>query len=180
LATIVYETLPVPAFEEYTVRVDAGAVVFGVEYRRLDEDTILAAYGPDARALFGNVVPAGMGAVVEEDGLSLHVFSAVSGDERLRFDCFDDAPHHHLLDPAASRNVVVEHDTDRLGPPFEWALDQLRTGLGSLLETAGAHDEAASLDAATVEHALERVERIARRMIEMGRPVTVAETGGWV
>jgi hypothetical protein len=38
---LTYHTLPVPAFEEHTVRLAAGAVTIGVEYRVLDETTIL-------------------------------------------------------------------------------------------------------------------------------------------
>src|SRR3954464_1353156 len=52
MGRIEYRALPVPAFPEYTVRIAAGAVTFGVEYRHLDEATILAQYGPDSRALF--------------------------------------------------------------------------------------------------------------------------------
>jgi hypothetical protein len=177
MGTIEYQTLPVPAFDEYTERIPAGSVTFGVEYRLLDEATILAVYGPDSRAKFGNVAPAGMGAVVEEDGVAIHVFSTATGKERLRFDCFDDAPHHHLLDPAASRNTVIEHDTAALGPPIEWALEQLRTRLGELLSAAGAADEAAALDPAVVADALDRVEQSVRRQVAAGQPVPVASQG---
>jgi len=41
----------VPVFLEHTVVISAGAVDIGVEYRRLDEATILATYGPAARLL---------------------------------------------------------------------------------------------------------------------------------
>src|SRR5579864_7228278 len=139
MGRIEYATLPVPAFREHTVIVHAGVVSFGVEYRRLDEETILAAYGPDARAKFGGVRPAGMAEVVEEDGISLHVFDAATGEERLRFDCFDDAPHYHLMAPAESRNVVIEHDPST-GRLLDWALDRLRTSLPDLLNEAGAPD----------------------------------------
>ncbi len=57
---ITYRTLPVPAFVEHTAMVPAGAVTIGVEYRHLDEEVILRFYGPDARAKFDNVAPAGM------------------------------------------------------------------------------------------------------------------------
>src|ERR1039458_4077270 len=52
MARIEYHTLPVRAFLEHTVRVNAGAVTFGVEYRHLDEATVLAEYGPGAEAKF--------------------------------------------------------------------------------------------------------------------------------
>jgi hypothetical protein len=173
MATIEYHTLPVPVFDEHTVRITAGPVVFGVEYRHLDEDTILRFYGPDSREKFGNVRPAGMGEVVVEDGLSLHVFDRGSGAEVLRFDCFDDAPHYHLLDAAASRNVVVEHDAVNDGPLLDWALQRLRTGLPELLDAAGAPRLAQATDPAAVAAALDTVAQVARYVLAAGRPVPV-------
>ncbi len=77
---ITYRTLPVPAFAEHTAMVAAGAITIGVEYRHLDEDVIMRFYGPYARAKFDNVAPAGMDvAVVEEDGLAVHVFGTDDG-----------------------------------------------------------------------------------------------------
>jgi hypothetical protein len=170
VARIEYSTLPVPAFLEHTVVIPGGTVNFGVEYRHLDEAAILAAYGPDARAKFGGVRPAGIGAVVEEDGVSLHVFDATNGDERLRFDCFEDAPHYHLLAPARSRNVVIEHDP-RDGPLLEWALSRLATSLGPLLEEAGADELAAGLDRRAVAAAAGTTAQVARYVAAAGRPV---------
>jgi hypothetical protein len=172
VARIEYSTLPVPVFLEHTVIIGAGPVSFGVEYRHLDEAAILAAYGPDARAKFGGVQPAGMGAVVDEDGVSLHVFDAASGDERLRFDCFANAPHYHLLAPAHSRNVVVEHDPDD-GPLLEWALARLATSLGPWLEEAGAGDLAGGLDAQVVAAAARTTGEVARYVAAAGRPVRI-------
>jgi hypothetical protein len=176
VARIEYSTLPVPVFLEHTVTIAAGPVTFGVEYRHLDEATILASYGPDARAKFGGVQPAGMGAVVEEDGVSLHVFEADSGDERLRFDCFADAPHYHLLAPAQSRNVVVEHDPAQ-GPLLEWTLLRLGTSLGPMLEEAGAGDLAGGLDPDVVAAAVKTAGEVARYVAAAGRPVRIGPPG---
>jgi hypothetical protein len=173
LATIEYRTLPVPPFDEHTVKVAADAVTFGVEYRHLDEATILEFYGPAARDKFDNVAPAGMAEVVEENGLSLHVFDAVSGAELIRFDCFDDAPHYHLLDSARSRNVVVEHDASQDGPLLDWALRELRTGLPDLLIRAGATDLAGRIDAAALHDALQSVGQLTKYVLAAGRPVRV-------
>jgi hypothetical protein len=172
MARIEYRTLPVRAFLEHTVLVPAGAVSFGVEYRRLDEAAILAEYGPDSRVKFGHRRPAGMAEVVEEDGLSLHVFDAASGEERLRFDCFDSAPHWHLLDPARSHNVVIEHDPAR-GPLLEHALCLLRTRLRALLREAGAGQLARRLDDGEIAAALTSVAQVARQVAAAGRPVRV-------
>jgi hypothetical protein len=165
-----YSTLPVPAFLEHTVMVSAGAVTFGVEYRRLDEGTIMAVYGPDARAKFGGVRPAGMAEVVEEDGVSLHVFDAATGEERLRFDCFDDAPHYHLLAPAGPRNIVIEHDPSA-GLLLDWALERLGTSLPALLDEAGAPELSRRLDDERVSTALATARHVARYVEAAGRPV---------
>jgi hypothetical protein len=170
---ITYRTLPIPAFDDYTVRIFAGAVTFGVEYRHLDEDLILAHYGPDARARFDDVTPAGMEGTVEEDGLCLHVFGTDDGAEYLRFDCFDEAAHYHLLDPHAPVNVVIEHDGEVRGPLLDWALVALRDHLRELLEEAGAAALAASVDPALVAGVLDEVAAEARRMLAAGAPVRI-------
>jgi hypothetical protein len=174
MARIEYHTLPVRAFLEHTVCVDAGAVTFGVEYRHLDEATILAEYGPDAEAKFGGVRPAGMAQVVDEEGVSLHVFDGANGDELLRFDCFDDAPHYHLLAPRDSRNVVIEHDAASLGPLLDWAIAQLASQLPALLRQAGADAVAGKLDPDGVGAAVRTVEQVARYVVAAGRPVLVS------
>ena len=170
---VVNHTLPVPAFLENTARFVAGPVTIGVEYRVLDEAMILDYYGPDARAKFPNGAPAGMGAVIDEDGLSLHVFGTDDGLEYLRFDCFDDAPHYHYLDPASSRNVVHDYDAVAHGPIVDWALRNLCTRLGAMLEHAGATELAAALDVDTVAAVMPAVEAEARRMLAIGHPVAV-------
>jgi len=168
-----FSTLPVPAFTEHTVMIPAGVVDFGVEYRHLDEATILAFYGPDSRAKFDNKMPAGMTAVVEEDGLSLHVFDAATGNELLRFDCFAEAAHWHLLSVPESRNVVIEHDVQADGPLVEWALASMRTDLRSMLREAGADAVADELDDDVVARALATVTQTARYVSAAGRPVRV-------
>src|SRR4051812_1147463 len=171
MGRIEYRALPVPAFPEYTVRIAAGAVTFGVEYRHLDEATILAAYGSDARDLFDNKRPAGMSEIVEEDGLALHVFDTATGDELLRFDCFDEAAHYHYLTPSGPRNVVIEHDTKTDGPLVDWALNEMRKDLRAMLTEAGADAIAANIDDDTVAVALDTVEQTARYVVAAGRPV---------
>ncbi len=175
---ITYRILPIPAFDEFTVRIPAGGVTFGVEYRRLDEAVILAYYGPDARARFDNVLPAGFAAgAVDEDGLCLHVFGTADGAEYLRFDCFDSfggAAHYHLLDPHASRNTVFEHDHAVEGPLLDWALEALRTRLPELLTRAGAPALASTVDPEQLRLALAEVATESRRMLAAGKPVRVA------
>lgn len=152
-----------PAFDEHTTTFVAGVITIGVEYRFLDEATILAFYGADARAKFDNVAPAGMGDVVEEDGLCLHVFGTDDGLEYLRFDCFDDAPHYHYLDPRAPRNVVIEYDAVADGPMLDWALRTLRSRLPEMLGHAGATQLAAGVDASKIARIVPAVTAQARR-----------------
>ncbi|MEZ4330662.1 MAG: hypothetical protein R3F35_02840 [Myxococcota bacterium] len=173
-----YRTLPVPAFEAYTLRIPAGAVTLGVEYRHLDEAVILDHYGPDARAKFDGVLPAGFEGTVEEDGLCLHVFGTADGAEYLRFDCFDEAAHYHLLDPHAPCNTVIEHDVRRDGPLLEWALAALRDRLPALLVEAGAAELASAVEPERVAAVLERVRLESERMRAAGRPVSVAPPPG--
>jgi hypothetical protein len=172
---IAYATLPVPAFDAFTRRIPAGAVTFGVEYRRLDEAAILAHYGPDARAKFGHVLPAGFAAgAVDEDGLCLHVFASADGAEILRFDCFEDAAHYHLLDPRIPRNIVVEHDTAQAGPLLDWALAALRGRAAELLRQAGAADLAGEIEPDRIARALVEVERACREALAVGAPIRAA------
>ncbi|MEZ4279331.1 MAG: hypothetical protein R3F21_06905 [Myxococcota bacterium] len=166
-----YQTLPVPAFDVFTTRIEAGAITFGVEYRHLDEAGILAYYGPDARAKFDHRAPAGFAGPVEEDGLCIHVFGTSDGAEYLRFDCFDEAAHYHLIDPATPTNVVFEHDVAKQGPLLDWALRALRDELASMLERAGAPALARAVDVEVVRPALARVERECARALAAGAPI---------
>jgi hypothetical protein len=107
-----------------------------------------------------------MGDVVEEDGLCLHVFGTHDGLERLRFDCFDDAPHYHYLDPHEPRNVVVEYDAVANGPMLDWALHTaLRSRLADMLHHAGAPQLAASVDLDELARILPQVAEEARRAL---------------
>jgi hypothetical protein len=159
---LTYRTLPVPAFEENTAKFVAGVVTIGVEYRHLDEATIVEFYGPDARAKFDNVAPAGIGEIVREDGLCLHVFGTDDALEYLRFDCFDDAPHYHYLDPHEPRNVVIDYDAVANGPMLDWAVAVLRTRLSDMLRYAGAGDVAERVDPSEVARIMPRVAEDAR------------------
>jgi hypothetical protein len=174
MGTIEYSALPLRSFPEHTVRVPAGPVVFGVEYRHLDEATVLAEFGPGAEERFnGGQRPAGMGAVLDEDGVSLHVFRADTGEELFRADCFEDAPHVHYLTPGdPPRNVVVEHDL-AAGPLLDAVLAEMGANLAGILRRAGAPDVADALEAEKVASALTTVGQVARYVAAAGRPVPV-------
>ena len=78
-----YEVLPIPAIARYTRILEAGCVSFGIEYRLLNEQIIAEEYGEDARAQFGNVTPDVLGDVIDEDGVSVHVFGSEDGQEQI-------------------------------------------------------------------------------------------------
>jgi len=113
-----------------------------------------------------------MAEVIAEDGLALHVFDTANGDERLRFDCFEDAPHYHFLDPGPPTNVVMDHDAAS-GPLLDRALGWLRADLAGLLRRAGAADLAAAIEPGTVSAAVDVVAQTARYVSAAGRPVVV-------
>ena len=174
MGTIEYHTLPVRSLPQHTVRISAGVVDLGVEFRHLDEATVLAELGPGAQAKFNNGQrPAGMGAVLDEHGVSLHVWRADTGDEVFRADCFLDAPHIHFLTPGdPPRNVVVEHDPAE-GRLLDRAIADLAGDLGGLLRRAGADDLAGSLDPVRVAEATATLAQVARYVEAAGRPVPV-------
>ena len=140
-----YEVLPIPAFPDYTHAFRAGALTFGVEYRLLDEEVIAKEYGADARAKFGDTLPPGLPAQIDEDGVSVHVFGP-DGLEYLRFDCFDDYPHYHYIEAREGRQEVMEFDPLADGPMRSWLVACLGTRLGAMLTRAGAGDVAAGWD----------------------------------
>jgi hypothetical protein len=104
-----------------------------------------------------------MGDVVQEDGLCLHVFGTDDGLEYVRFDCFDDAPHYHYLDPHAPRNVVVDYDAVANGPMLDWVLrTALRTRLADMLRHAGAAQLADRVDMSDLAEIVPTVAEAAR------------------
>ncbi len=83
---------------------------------------------------------------VLERGASVHVLDGASGEEWLRFDCFDKGPHYHYILQALQHNVVWGYDASANGPMFTWTLNSLRNNLPSMLRQAGADALAAKLE----------------------------------
>jgi len=175
VGAIEYRAHPARSLPQHTVRIAGGAVDLGAEFRHLDDSSVLAEFGPGAEARFnGGQRPAGMGAVLDEHGVSLHVWRVDTGDEVFRADCFAEAPHIHFLTPGdPPRNVVIEHDPAD-GPLLEWTILQLAEDLGGLLRRAGADDVADALDAGRVAEAVRTLAQVARYVEAAGRPVVVA------
>ncbi len=169
-----YDVLPIPAIARYTRTFEAGCVTFGVEYRRLNEEIIAEEYGGDARAQFGNKTPDVLGDVIDENGISVHVFGSEDDQEYLRFDCFADYPHYHYLAPNEGHQTVIQFDPVADGPMLPWALECMQSRLAVMLEHTGAPELANRVDRGVVEKALIEVAREVEAAIERGKPTLVS------
>jgi hypothetical protein len=166
-----YEVLPIPARLTHTQLIEAGPIQVGVEYRLLNEHLIAEEYGDDARAQFGNDVPAELATQINEDGVSIHVFDASKSREPLRFDCFDDYPHYHYIDSDLGHQTVHDYDAVAHGPMHEWVIDCLARRLPEMLIQAGEEKLAGAIDPAAIERALPDVARAIDLAQQAGRPV---------
>jgi hypothetical protein len=169
-----YDVLPIPARLPYTRLFSAGPIQIGVEYRLLNEDIISEEYGEDSREQFGNAPPPELPAVVDEDGVSVHIFDETASREYVRFDCFEDYPHYHYIDAAAGHQTVHGFDVVAHGPMDEWVVQCLSRRLPEMLTEAGAADLARALDPTTLGSVLEDVALEIERARQCGRP-TLAE-----
>jgi hypothetical protein len=170
----VYSIAPQPPVPEETHYVDAGSLRLGVEYRRVDPESLEATYGDDPAQLaeLRDRSPAGG---FTDRGLSLHVVATADGHEYLRFDIFDDEPHYHYNHPGNPVvNNVVQFDAAANGDMLEWSLDRLRNHLPAMLSEAGGADIAAAVDRAAVDRALQEVGALARQ----ARAGSAATEGG--
>lgn len=154
------DTIPIPPVEEQTVRIRAGAVEFGVEYRKLTDDIISAHVSADAeqaskvaeaRRLGGNA-----DASINERGVSVHVFDSETGLEYLRFDAFEEDPHYHYISPG-SHHVGVGFDEAANGDCLEWVLRVLPDRLPQMLFQAGASELADRVNMDSARAALHEV-----------------------
>ena len=125
-----YEQLPIPMVTEHCVAVDAGAVQLVVESRQLTNAILDATYN-------GAVKP---GIPFDDYGATLHVCGTVDGLEYLRFDCFENEPHYHYIEPAAGANTVVRIDELAVGDPVEFSLACAERHLPNMLRNCGAAD----------------------------------------
>ncbi|TFH22786.1 MAG: hypothetical protein E4H03_07660 [Myxococcales bacterium] len=151
MAETVYTVAPIPPDPEHTTYVDAGSVSFGIEYRLLDDAQLAANYqGADMDEIRGALQDKQV-QEVEDNGISIHVIAKVDGHEYLRFDCFENGPHYHYIEPSGEKQTIVDYDEGALGDMVEWTIDQLRTRLAEMLERAGGATIAASLESARIE-----------------------------
>ena len=144
--------VPIPADLSCTTTVEAGAVSLGVEYRSLDESTPVVMVEADGSTSTKT-------SEVTDSGVSLHVFDTATGDERLRFDAFDDDPHYHYLNPGTLNRLVV-FDRAANGDMIDWAMAAIRYRLRDMLVLAEAGELADQVDDAKTAAALDEVAKL--------------------
>ena len=111
--------------------IEAGAIRFGLEYRKLANDR----------------------------GQAIHVLGDVAGQEieLLAFDCFVNEPHYHY--GPRNKNERIYWDRTTVPDTLRWTLDQFKAGnLPSMIRRAGYPGIVAEMDAGLVQSKLVEVE----------------------
>ena len=119
--------------------IEAGAIRFGLEYRRLASD----------------------------EGLAIHVMGDVAGQEIefLAFDCFVNEPHYHY--GPRNQNQRIFLDKTLVPDPLRWTLDNFKEGkLPAMIQRAGYPGIVAELDEGLVQSRLSEVEQQALAKVE--------------
>ena len=147
--------MPIPPVAAHTEIFELGAISIGVEFRVLT-DEIIAATGRKSSTELGSL---------NDSGVSLHVFAktAEGNLERLRFDCFQEAPHYHYLSWSQRRNDHVFIDPTLHGDVLAWVLDLIRTRLVPMLRRTGIEDAERLLDQRELEERMPRLTEAAYR-----------------
>ncbi|MBV8950236.1 MAG: hypothetical protein JOZ99_05125 [Actinobacteria bacterium] len=160
----VYNIPPQPPVAANTRYLDAGAVTFGVEYREVDPESLVATYEGNAAHLAELEDRSPEGGFSDE-GVSIHVCATADGREYLRFDVFDDEPHYHYVhhDGDEIVNNVIDFDTVAHGEMLPWVMAALRTRLAAMLTEAGGASLVPQVDPALVDPVVDEVERLATR-----------------
>jgi hypothetical protein len=151
---------PEPLVPEKTIFIEGGPIVIGIEQRHITTQSLQALYeeNPQHAAAF-----AARQGDVDDKGLSIHVLSAATRLEHLRFDCFDEDPHYHYIthdEEGGLENRWVIYDRAANGAMLPWALDRLRHHLPHMLAGAGADPDMVGVDAATVNRLVDEVEAL--------------------
>jgi hypothetical protein len=122
-----FSQMPIPMVPEHCIAVDAGAVQFVVESRRLTNEILRDTYGGNVN----NEIP------FDDFGATLHVCGTADGLEHLRFDCFENEPHYHYIEQAEGANTVVRIDELAVGDPLEFSLACVEQRLPGMLRHCG-------------------------------------------
>jgi len=131
-----YEQLPIPMVAEHCIPVDAGVVQLVVESRQLTNEILRDTYGAEAEPDIS----------FDDFGATLHVCGTADGLEYLRFDCFENEPHYHYIEPAAGANTVVRIDELAVGDPVDFTLACAEHRLPDMLRNCGAADLATGVE----------------------------------
>jgi hypothetical protein len=134
-----YDVLPIPMVTEHCVPVDAGAVQLVVESRQLTNEILADTYRGTVQTDID----------FDDFGASLHVCGTTDGLEYLRFDCFENEPHYHYIEPAVGANVVVRIDELAVGDPIEFSLACVEHHLPDMLRNCGVADLADEVEGQT-------------------------------
>jgi len=103
----------------------------------------------------------------QDGGLAIHVLGDIAGQEveLLAFDCFRVYPHYHY--GPMYKNERIYLDKTVVPDPFQWAVDQFKTGkLSAMLTRAGYPTVAAALDEGLIASKLPEVEARAQAMLQ--------------
>lgn len=152
-----YSVMPIPMKPAHCVHVDAGPIGFVVEARQLRPEDVI-----DHAASLGKLDAIDDVSGVDDSGISVHVVDPTTGEEHLRFDCFEHEPHYHYIQNHAQSNTVVRLDDIAEGEPHAWMLRTLRRRLPEMLAHAGATDLAEQVRSGTgaVARGIDEVEQL--------------------
>ena len=148
--------MPIPPVAEHTQIIEIGpALSIGVEYRIITNE-LVEAIGKKPSAEIENL---------SDTGVSLHVYvNAADGNlERLRFDCFAEAPHYHYLSWAERKNDHVFIDPALHHDVLAWVLELIRTRLPHMLRKTGLDNVDSLVDQRLLEAIMPRVTEAAYR-----------------
>ena len=122
-----FTQMPIPMVPEHCIAVDAGAVQFVVESRRLTNEILNETYDG---AILADIP-------FDDFGATLHVCGTADGLEHLRFDCFENEPHYHYIEQSEGANTVVRIDELAVGDPLEFSLSCAEHRLPGMLRHCG-------------------------------------------
>jgi hypothetical protein len=122
--------MPIPMVPDHCIAVDAGAVQFIVESRKLTNEIIKDTYAGGSEKDMD----------FDDYGATLHVCGTADGLEYLRFDCFENEPHYHYIQQRDGANVVVRIDELAVGDPIEFSLSCVVDHLPDMLRNCGVAD----------------------------------------
>jgi hypothetical protein len=148
-----YQTDPIPPVPADTTYYPVSALSIGVEYRHLSDDIVDEVFNTGQ---LQKAIADDRPAIIEDEGVSLHVCDGETGTEYLRFDVFVKEPHYHYIIPGEC-NIVIPFDRAASGDMFEWSIHCIRERLEPMLAYCGASGLWERVDLARLEQDLPTV-----------------------